>query len=385
MLLAALPAFTQVESDERALIEIKDGISFKKDSILRLNLRFRMQNRFGFTTVAGDDLRVNQVEARVRRMRLRFDGYVVNPKIQYYVQLSFSRADQDLEVGTIPQTVRDAILYYVFSPNFYVGFGQSKLPGNRQRVISSGNQQFPDRAITNALMNIDRDFGFFAYYTQPIGPMLLIAKGAMTKGDGRNALANNNGLAYTGRLEWLPLGEFKNLGDYSEGDLEREPKPKLSFGATYSTNLKAMRTGGQLGQPLFNEVTINTFIADALLKYRGWALSSEYLQRMATNPVTFGPFGDSHVYTGWGINTQLSHYFACKYELAGRFTHIRPSDQMDGLERPVNEAMGVITRYINGHRVKANLMAGYRWHDGMVALDHPRNRWQAMFQVEFGI
>ena len=201
LLLAALPAFTQVESDDRALIEIKDGISFKKDSILKLNLRFRMQNRFGFTTVAGDDLRVNQVEARVRRMRLRFDGFVVNPKVQYYVQLSFSRADQDLEVGTIPQTVRDAILYYVFSPNFYIGFGQSKLPGNRQRVISSGNQQFPDRAITNALLNIDRDFGFFAYYTQPIGPMLVIAKGAMTTGDGRNALAINNGLAYTGRLE----------------------------------------------------------------------------------------------------------------------------------------------------------------------------------------
>jgi len=37
----------QNESDERALMDVKNGLSFSKDSLFKLNLRFRMQNRFG--------------------------------------------------------------------------------------------------------------------------------------------------------------------------------------------------------------------------------------------------------------------------------------------------------------------------------------------------
>jgi hypothetical protein len=83
----------------------------------------------------------------VRRLRLRLDGFVLQRRLQYYIQLSFSKADMELEGGTVPQTIRDAMVYYHFNKRFYLGFGQSKLPGNRQRVISSGNQQFADRSI----------------------------------------------------------------------------------------------------------------------------------------------------------------------------------------------------------------------------------------------
>lgn len=115
---------------------------------------------------------------------------------------------------------RPSGMLYTFNDNFYMGFGQSKLPGNRQRVISSGNQQFIDRSIVNSRFNIDRDFGFFAYYTLRPGDMEVRLKSAITTGDGRNALAIDDGLAYTARMEWLPFGIFKNSGDFSEGDLE---------------------------------------------------------------------------------------------------------------------------------------------------------------------
>lgn len=58
-----------------ALIEIHDGITIS-NSLFLLNLRFRMQNQVGFTTVSGDDLSAASVDARVRRLRLRLDGYV---------------------------------------------------------------------------------------------------------------------------------------------------------------------------------------------------------------------------------------------------------------------------------------------------------------------
>jgi hypothetical protein len=44
-------------------------------------------------------------------------------------------------------------------------FGQTKLPGNNQRVVSSGSLEFTDRTINNSRFNIDRDFGLFLDYS----------------------------------------------------------------------------------------------------------------------------------------------------------------------------------------------------------------------------
>ena len=73
MLLLVTPCalLAQTESDERALLEIHDGVTISKDSLFLLNLRFRMQNRMGFTTVSGDDLSIKADEARVRRLLVR--------------------------------------------------------------------------------------------------------------------------------------------------------------------------------------------------------------------------------------------------------------------------------------------------------------------------
>jgi hypothetical protein len=379
--------YAQVESDESALLEVQDGISISKDSLFLLNLRFRMQNRFGMQTFGGDDLGIDVIDARVRRLRLRFDGYVMNERLQYYIQLSFSRADQELDQAQISQTVRDAILYYRFSRRFYVGFGQAKLPGNRQRVVSSGNMQFADRSLVNNELTIDRDFGFFAYWTNytPAGGFKL--KTALTTGEGRGSLPGNNGLAYTARFEWLPLGEFTGGGDYSEGDLVRETKPKLSFGAGINQNYRAQRVGGQLGLDLHETRDITTFMADAVFKYKGWALSSEWIGRNVDNPFTYNADSSSVrlVYKGSGINNQLSYYWPNGHELALRYTYMQPSAALAGFRRQTEELWLGWNRYLNGHRIKAQVFVRYRWLDGQMQLNHVGNHWATMLQVEFGI
>ncbi|MBX2980520.1 MAG: porin [Flavobacteriales bacterium] len=387
-LLALLPTrvMAQQEVDERALIEVQDGISIKKDSLFLLNLRFRMQNRLGFITEGGDDLDIAVVDARVRRLRLRFDGFVMSERIRYYIQLSFSKADQDLESGTVPQTIRDAMVYYHVNRRFYLGFGQSKLPGNRQRVISSGNLQLPDRSIANAAYTLDRDFGVFGYWTLPMGPQELQVKGAFTTGDGRGASPSGPGMAYTGRLEWLPLGRFTNSGDYSEGDQEFEPKPKLSVAGTYSFNDRAYRTGGQLGSELYGERDMSTFIVDMVMKYQGWALSSEYFDRRCDDPITTSADGMVRfVRAGTGVNTQLSKLFKSRYELVGRYSHVLPSAQLEGLAPTTEELLLGSSKYLNGHRIKLQTYGGYRWLDRNMDFDRSRNNWTLMFQVEFGI
>lgn len=379
--------YAQVESDESALLEVQDGISISKDSLFLLNLRFRMQNRFGMQTFGGDDLGIDVIDARVRRLRLRFDGYVLNERLQYYIQLSFSRADQELDQALVAQTVRDAILYYRFNPRFYIGMGQAKLPGNRQRVVSSGNLQFAERSLVNNELTIDRDFGFFAYWSSNTALGAVKIKTALTSGEGRGALPGNNGLAYTGRLEWLPLGDFLGGGDYSEGDLAREAKPKLSLAAGINQNYRAQRIGGQLGMELYEARNITTYMADAVLKYQGWALSSEWIKRHVDNPFTYNADSSSvrMVFKGTGVNNQLSYYWPSGHELALRYSYLQPSETIAAARRQTEELWLGWNRYLNGHRIKTQVFVRYRWLDGQMNTAHPGNHWATMLQVEFGI
>jgi hypothetical protein len=380
-------SLAQNESDERALINVKNGISISKDSLFLLNLRFRMQNRFGFNTASGEDFDIERVDFRIRRLRLRLDGYVLSPRIQYYIQLGFSKADLDLESGGYAQPIRDAILYYYVKPNFYVGFGQSKLPGNRERVVSSGNLQFADRSIANGFFTLDRDFGFFGYYTyQTKGKSQVQLKGAINTGEGRNPSVGDRGLSYTGRVEYLPFGVFKNNGDYSEGDLEFEENPKLSIGLTYNWNENAQRTRGQLGSLLYEGRNLNVFIADAMFKYAGWGAMAEFFQRGSKDPITMSESGDvKAVFVGVGTNMQVSKMISRKDEFAFRYASVRPDQIINEYENRLEETAFGYTRYLNGHRIKLQGNLGYAWNDGQIQTDKLENYWFATFQVEFGI
>ena len=128
-----------------------------------------------------------------------------------------------------------------FAPDWELWVGQTKLPGNIERVVSSGNLQFVDRSILNSRFNIDRDVGLQLRHKDKLGKNFVIReKIALSQGEGRNVTeGNQGGLQYTGRIELLPFGEFTSKGDYSSSDLKREPTPKLMVSATYDHNNNA--------------------------------------------------------------------------------------------------------------------------------------------------
>ncbi len=391
----------QAEVDERAMISFDRGLGFHApDSNFGLNLRFRMQNRMGIAGFTGEEPVIDRFDARIRRLRLRFDGYTSNDRITYYLQLSFSRSDQDWDASGVPNIVRDAMVYYGFSDKFYVGFGQGKLPGNRQRINSSGQLQFADRSDVNAMFNIDRDFGLMGYYSSNISFLHYNIKTAISSGEGRNALASDNGLAYTGRIELMPFGRFKGDGDFSEGDLEREPTPRLSLAGGYSFNHKAVRTQGQRGQPLYQARDIKSLYFDALIKYRGWAAYAEYMDRNTGIPLTFSSDGEySYVETGYGMNLQLSYVFPNYIELAGRYTHVNPENVHFNTGLPsgtggdnilisnpgTDEYTMGMTRYFARHKIKAQGNIGYRVTENLSHAANPITNWILTFQIELGI
>jgi len=354
------------------------------DSLFNLNIRFRIQNRFAFTTNDVDDLNIDEVEARVRRMRLRFDGFIYDPRLTYIIQLSFSRGDLDFDDTGFPNVLRDAMIQYQVTKKFSIAIGQGKLPGNRQRVVSSGDLQLADRSIVNSTFNIDRDFGLQMFYREKY----FILRGAMSSGEGRNVNRSDQGLAYTARVELLPFGQFTNGGDFFEGDLMREPKPKVSIGLTYSDNENTLRTGGQLGKPLYEARDIETHMADALLKYKGFAWATEYFYRFTNeNPITTDTeTGDTrYVYQGQGLNSQASYLFNSNYEVVGRYSSIRPSSNIALLTENIKQYTIGLTKYVRGHRVKLQSDITYEDRNWRLNNNSDRQFWQVRFQVEMGI
>ena len=358
------------------------------DSTFRLNLRFRMQNRATYVeNPDGDD----RFEAAIRRLRLRFDGFVGDPRFAYAIQLSFSPGD----VGTISEgdnlnVIRDAVMFYQPDDNWSLGFGQTKLPGNRQRVNSSGALQLTDRSINNAQFTIDRDFGFFAYYlAEDENRFSWNIKTALSTGDGRNWTQNpSNTPAYTGRVELFPMGAFQRGGMLFEGDLVREPTPKVLLAGTYHFNKGAQRQRGQLGPVLPERRDLSVIHLDGMMKYRGWAFQTAYMMRTTDEPVITGipitlPDPPDYFFTGRGYDLQLSYLFHNNYELIGRYSHQTPDDEIRNFEPKRDQYSFGVTKYIWEHSLK--LQAEATQTRRVFANNDERNNWYLRFQVEIGI
>ncbi|MGE4347309.1 MAG: porin [Flavobacteriaceae bacterium] len=358
------------------------------DSIFQFNIRFRMQNRA--TYFHQEDAEEDKISAEIRRLRLRFDGYVGSSKFMYAIQLSFSPGDTggSIEEGENMQVIRDAVIFYQPTDSWTFSFGQTKLPGNRQRMNSSGALQFTDRSINNADFTIDRDFGFQAHNLNEFTDRFSYNfKAAITTGEGRNDTGNSDtGLAYTGKVELFPLGPFKNNGSFFEGDIAREEKPKLMISGAYSFNNKATKVQGQLGDELFEKRDMSSVLLDAMFKYNGWAFMSAYMSRVSDDPITTNPLDNSDtsfVYVGSGMDYQLSYLFPNNLEVIGRYSFQKMHKDVEALTPNKNQYSFGVTKYIWEHAFKMQAEVTFdelNYHDG-----DTKNNWYIRFQIEMGI
>jgi len=356
------------------------------DSLFQLNIRFRMQNRITYIQNEDEDA---AYDGQIRRLRLRFDGYVGDPKFLYVIQLSFAPGDVgEIHDGENINIIRDAAIFYRPNRHWSFTFGQTKIPGNRQRVNSSGALQLTDRSINNAKFNIDRDFGLQAYYLNEYKDRFSYnVKTAVTTGEGRNwTKSADNGVALTGKLELFPFGAFEKDGTNFEGDLAREKKPKLMLsGAVHQNNL-ARRTQGQLGEDLFEQRSMKSFFGDMMFKYNRWAAMATYMSRSADNPITVNPLDitqSNYVYVGKGMDYQLSYTFPTNYEVIGRFSTQKVHDDIKALAPNTKEYTIGLTKYIWEHSFKLQTEVTYdqlHYQNGST-----KDNWYVRFQVEIGI
>ena len=311
----------------------------------------------------------------VRRARLKFDGFAYTPKLKYKLELGLSNRDisgTSAFTSNAPRYILDAVVMWNFYENFELWVGQTKLPGNIERVISSGNLQQVDRSLVNSRFNIDRDAGIQLRHHFNLSDNFLVReKFAISQGEGRNITTGNlGGHQYTARLEFLPFGEFESSGDYSGSDLKREAKPKLMFAVNYDTNKNAVKTRSNQGSYMTNDVgfyetDINTFFFDGMFKYNGFSFMWEYANRDADDPIAKNSDGTETgdvVWTGDGLNLQSGYLMAKDWEISGRYTNIN-LDAITGRNAETQYTLG-LSKYIVGHKLKVQTDLSYLSVDG---------------------
>ncbi len=367
------------------------GLLIMHDSTFALNFRFRMQDRATFFHTAGAKAQENTSQFQVRRFRLKLEGYALSPRLEYKVQLGLSEKDMIIGDGhSSPSPLLDALVFYKLARGTKIGFGQGKLPGGRQAIISSSELELPERPLANSAFTLDRDIGFFLLQDVAIGQQHIHMHGSVAQGEGRATGEADVGLCYTGRLEWLPLGEFNEKGDHVEGDLFQEPKPKFSLATAYSTDQNARRARAQSGPRFPDDAvrTIGTFFLDALYKHKGWAWQSEYNRRHAdgTPAVQDTATGAwTTVNEGWGFTSQLSRMVGGRSQVVARYSMVRYATKIKEQYADQEEATLAYSYYFNGHRIKLQSALAYNWRNGEMDTRQRGNQWALMLQVEFGI
>ena len=333
-----------------------------KDSSFYAKIGFRFQSLFSSSLNLEND--VWDRSMMIRRSRLKAEGWALSPKFSYKVELALSNRDikggSKTEFGNTANIILDAVLKYHINSNWSLWFGQTKLPGNRERVFSSQKLQFVDRSLVNARFNLDRDVGVQLHHKGNIGNLVVKEAFSLSLGNGRNVIINDdNGYQYTGRIEFLPMGEFTGKGDYYGADLAREKTLKMAIGITADYNNNAFRSRGNLGSFLVDPVSgdyitdnLNTLFVDAIVKKNGFSSQAVYAIRKSPN--SLGDFG-----VGQGLNLQAGYVFTNKVEFAARYSNIN-AELISSLNDQSEYALG-FSKYFSGHNLKCQ--ADLSYHD----------------------
>ena len=336
-----------------------------KDSTFSMNISARMQYLTSTSWSESDDsFGSPESNFLIRRARLKFKGFAYSPKLTYKLELGLSNRDisgANQFTSNAPRYILDAYVRWNFYKNFTLQAGQGKLPGNIERVISSGDLAMVDRSILNSKFNIDRDLGVQLRHHFKLSENFIVKEiFAISQGEGRNITAGNlGGHQYTGRVEVLPFGNFKSKGDYRGADLEREQTPKLLIGVVYDLNNDAVKSRSNQGSYLettdgFYQTDVNTLFFDTHFKYRGFSIMAEYADRDADDPVAKNSddslTGDV-VNIGNATNFQMGYVMPSNLSVTGRYTNINFDSIVTSNNKITQYTLG-LSKYVAKHKLK---------------------------------
>jgi len=381
-------AFTSINAQKTNAPKFGDGLFnlVGQDSSWAMKIGARVQFLGASSWEEQGD---NTLSLLIRRARLKFGGYALTPKLKYKIELGLSNRDiggASKYTNNAPRYILDAYVRWNFYHNFELQFGQAKLPGNRERIISSANLQLVDRSRLNSIFTLDREFSLQLLHHFNISEKFKIKETvSIAQGEGRNVTTGSlGGLEFTGRVELFPFGDFKSNGEIVGADLKREETPKLALAVTYDYNSNAVKTRGNQGSYMDTDIglfetDISTLFIDAMFKYQGFSLMAEYANRKADQPFAKNEddtlTGDI-VQVGDAFNVQTGYVLPSDWEISARYTSVN-LDKMVALENKENQYTVGVSKYIRGHKLKIQSDLSY--------LEIANSNNQILYRLQFDI
>jgi phosphate-selective porin OprO/OprP len=322
-----------------------------RDGNYHAHIDWRAQFRFtsrDFDDPIAPDPDEREGDFSINRARFKMGGHAYRPWLGYYFEYDFTRSVL-LTLQFTPQ-VNDALRFKV---------GQWKVPYNRERVDSSGKQQFVERSIVTPWFTIDRQQGaaLFGRLWEGTRADSWYNIGVFSA-TGRGGSGSVEQPMVLGRWQWNLL---KRDLKFSQCDIGYRLRPAASIAvaaASWQGPFTAFSTdgGGELpGLPVGESGTykVRQAMVETAYQYRGFSWQQEYHWKTIDDTVN-GTVTDLQ---GW--YAQAGYFFHAVFpkfpkplEIAFRLAEVDPNL---AVENDIQEATVVFNWFFSGHRNKLSL------------------------------
>jgi phosphate-selective porin OprO and OprP len=372
-----------------------------RDGNWQTNLQWRAQLRytnpfFGDPRQSDDFATTDSSNFETRRLRMKIGGHGYKPWIKYYFEVDLQPSrDPDSDAVSSSARVIDWRIDLAKWNWGGIRVGQWKIDMNRERVDSSGRQQFVERSIVNRIFTIDRQEGVqlrgHAFKNTPADLRYYI--GAFN-GEGRGVRNVNGDLMYSGRLQWNFMG--RDLA-WRQTDVEYTEKPTGSLAFSGMTTVGPCTRWSSSGcgnldgfaSPIvadLGQFKVEQAVQEFAFKYRGFSIQQEYHRKFITDRVVGSKNDLTGVYlqTGYFFNNIIAAIPA-PLELAMRYAFVEEPNEIDrSIDNKRAEYTFAANWFFAGHNNKLTLDYSFlTLDDGLTGLDDSANRLRFQWDVSF--
>jgi len=333
---------------------------------------------------------------RMRRIRFRMNGSNASKKVDYSLQFEFAGVDESGDASK--NILLDGWVAYNLTRQIQITFGQRSTPtDNRELTMASQSLQLVERSRVTSAFSTIREFGLFIDGTFKTGSESYIRPYlTITNGDGKGVFTKDHGgLKFGGRIDYLPFGQFRKMGQFRQADIVRELTPKLVIGANVSYNKGiSSRNGKESGTIIYLDEKMNESLpdylkygVDFLFKYQGFSVLGEFVGSSAYVPdnIMYRVRNDGSIATtfididgvqnvsnyvkermilGKGYNIQAGYVFKNLISIDARYAHLE-ADKHSFLNngtfynRPDYYTVGISKYFTRGYGMKVQASVTY--------------------------
>jgi phosphate-selective porin len=372
-----------------------------RDGNWRTDLQWRAQTRFT-TPYRSDPRQVSsfngedQSNFEARRLRMKIGGHGFQPWLKYYFEVDL-QPSRDVDDSSSASSAR-VIDWRIDIAKWDWGgirIGQWKVDMNRERVDSSGRQQFVERSIANRVFTIDRQVGVqlrgHLFKETPADMRYYVG---VFNGEGKSVNNTDDNMMYMGRLQWNFLG--RDLS-WRQTDVEFTELPTGSLalaGASTKGSCTRWSSSGcgnldgfeKPANATADQYEINQVVQEFAFKYRGFSAQQELHRKKIRDTVT-------------GISSELKGGYAqagyffhhmfpsvpAPLELAVRYAYVDEPNALNlAFENEREEFTIGANWFFKGHNNKLTLdYSRLKLDDSILNQNESENRLRFQWDVSF--